>query len=259
MLDPFHLEAYGVPTVNYNRDIEIFPVLSAMLQRIMGESPYKSPTDMGVNMAGFGICDDEACCDAAKQEILRRYYAALCNVRQGLGEKSEVSKIELLMNQVSITTDDRPVAAAAIKKAEETGAPAVAIQLDDGRIITGKTSSLLGSSSSMLLNALKVLGNIPDDINLISPTIIEPIQRMKTGFLGNHNPRLHTDEVLIALSICAATNDVARKALEQVPKLKGLEAHSSVILSGVDANTFKKLGVNITFEPKYQTKKLFHG
>ena len=163
------------------------------------------------------------------------------------------------MNQVSITTDDRPVAAAAIKKAEETGAPAVAIELDDGRIITGKTSSLLGSSSSMLLNALKVLGNIPDDINLISPTIIEPIQRMKTGFLGNHNPRLHTDEVLIALSICAATNDVAKKALDQVPKLKGLEAHSSVILSSVDVNTFKKLGVNITFEPKYQTKKLFHG
>ena len=163
------------------------------------------------------------------------------------------------MNQVSITTDNRPVAAAAIKKAEETGAPAVAIELDDGRIITGKTSSLLGSSSSMLLNALKVLGNIPDDINLISPTIIEPIQRMKTGFLGNHNPRLHTDEVLIALSICAATNDVAKKALDQVPKLKGLEAHSSVILSSVDVNTFKKLGVNITFEPKYQTKKLFHG
>ncbi len=259
MIDPFHLEAYGVPTVNYNRDIEIFPVLSAMLERIMGESPYKSPTDMGVNMAGFGICDDEVCCAAAKQEILRRYYAALCNVRQGMGEKSEVSKIELLMNQVSITTADRPVAAAAIKKAEETGAPAVAIELDDGRIITGKTSSLLGSASSMLLNVLKVLGNIPDDINLISPTIIEPIQRMKTGFLGNHNPRLHTDEVLIALSICAATNDVAKKALDQVPKLKGLEAHSSVILSSVDVNTFKKLGINITFEPQYQTKKLFHG
>ena len=258
MIDPFHLEAYGKAAVNYNRDIEIFPVLSAILERIMGESPYKSPTDMGVNMAGFGICDDEACCEAAKQEIIRRYYAAVCSVRQGMGEQSETAKIELLMNQVGATVDDRPVVAAALKKAEQTGGPAVAIQLEDGNIITGKTSSLLGASSSMLLNVLKVFGNIPDDITLLSPTIIEPIQRMKTGFLGNHNPRLHTDEVLIALSICAATNDAARKALEQVPKLRGLEAHSSVILSRVDEQTFRKLGVNITFEPQYQTKKLYH-
>ena len=258
MIDPFHLEAYGAAAVNYNRDIEIFPVLSAMLERIMGESPYKSPTDMGVNMAGFGIVDNDICCDAAKQEIIRRYYAALCSVRQGMSEQSEVAKIELLMNQVGISIDDRPVAAAALKKAEITGGPAVAMQLDDGTIITGKTSSLLGASSSLLLNALKVFGNIPDDITLLSPTIIEPIQRMKTGFLGNHNPRLHTDEVLIALSICAATNDAARKALEQVPKLRGLEAHSSVILSRVDEQTFRKLGVNITFEPQYHTKKLYH-
>ncbi len=258
MIDPFHLEAYGKTTVNYNRDIEIFPVLNAMLESILGESPYKSPTDMGVNMAGFAICDDDACAEAAKQEIIRRYFSALGNLRQGLGEQSEVSKIELLMNQLKISVEDRPVVKAANIKAEKTGSPATAIELSDGRIITGKTSSLLGASSSMFLNALKELGGIPDDIDLLSPTIIEPIQKMKTEILGNHNPRLHVDEVLIALSICAATSDLAKKALEQVEKLKGLEAHSTVILSRIDEQTFRKLGVNITCEPKYQTKKLYH-
>ncbi|MBQ7971805.1 MAG: DUF1846 domain-containing protein, partial [Clostridia bacterium] len=207
MIDPFHLEAYGETAINYNRDVEIFPVVNAMMERIMGQSPYKSPTDMGVNMAGCAISDDEAVRAAANQEIIRRYYAALCAVRQGNSEQSEVSKIELLMNQLQISVADRPVAAAAVEKAEATGAPATAIELEDGRIITGKTSSLLGASSSMLLNVLKVLGDIPDEVQLLSPTIIEPIQRMKTGVLGNHNPRLHTDEVLIALSICAATDE----------------------------------------------------
>ena len=258
MIDPFHLEAYGKTAVNYNRDIEIFPVLSAMMKKILGESPYKSPTDMGVNMAGCAIFDDEIVSKAAQQEIIRRYYSALCGVRQGLGSKDEVSKIELLMNQLGISTDDRPVAKAALDKAELTGAPATAIQLSNGKIITGKTSSLLGSSSSMLLNVLKELADIPDEVQLLSPKIIEPIQRMKTGVLGNHNPRLHIDEVLIALSICAATDEAAKLALEQVPKLKGLEAHSSVILARIDEQTFKKLGVNITLEPKYQTKKLYH-
>ncbi len=258
MLDPFHLEAYGEKTVNYNRDIEIFPVLNAMMEKILGDSPYKSPTDMGVNMAGCAIIDDDACQYAAKQEIIRRYYGAMCNVRQGLGEQAEVAKIELIMNKVGVTAKDRPVVDAALKKAELTGAPATSIELPDGRIITGKTSSLLGASSSMLLNALKELGGIPDDIELLSPTIIEPIQKMKTEILGNHNPRLHTDEVLIALSICAATNGTAKKALDQLEKLKGLEAHSTVILSRVDDQTFKKLGVNMTNEPRYQTKKLYH-
>ena len=258
MLDPFHLEAYGEKSVNYNRDIEIFPVLNAMMERIMGESPYKSPTDMGVNMAGFAIKDNEAVKEAANQEIIRRYYSTLCNVRQGMGDQSEVTKIELLMNQLGITVDSRPVVAAALKKAELTGAPATAIELSDGTVITGKTSSLLGASSSMLLNTLKVLGGIPDDIELLSPTIIEPIQKMKTGVLGNHNPRLHIDELLIALSICAVTNGTAKKALDQIEKLRGLEAHSTVILSRVDEQTFRKLGVNITCEPKYQTKKLYH-
>ncbi|MBQ2390532.1 MAG: DUF1846 domain-containing protein [Clostridia bacterium] len=258
MIDPFHLEAYGKTTVNYNRDIEIFPVLNAMMERIMGESPYKSPTDMGVNMAGCAICDDEICCAAAKQEVIRRYFAAMGAVRQGLGEQSEVAKIELIMNKLGITVDDRPVVAAALQKAELTNAPATSIELTDGRIVTGKTSSLLGASSSMLLNVLKELGGIPDEVQLLSPTIIEPIQRMKTGALGNHNPRLHTDEVLIALSICAATDETAKLALDQVPKLRGLEAHSTVILSRVDEQTFRKLGVNMTCEPKYQTKKLYH-
>lgn len=258
MLDPFHLEAYGKTTVNYNRDIEIFPVLNAMMERILGESPYKSPTDMGVNMAGFAISDEAVVEAAAKQEILRRYYNVCCSVRQGLAEKNEVSKIELLMNQLGISIADRPVVDAALKKADETGAPATAIQLDDGTIITGKTTSLLGASSAMLLNALKTLGGIPDETLLLSPTIIEPIQKMKTGVLGNHNPRLHIDELLIALSICAVTDDTARLALEQIEKLKGLEAHSTVILSRVDEQTFRKLGVNLTCEPKYQTKKLYH-
>ena len=258
MIDPFHLEAYGKTTVNYNRDIEIFPVLNAILEQILGESPYKSPTDMGVNMAGFAIFDDEAVKDAAKQEIIRRYYNALVSHRQGMGEENDATKIEYLMKQVGISTENRPVVKAAIDKAEATGAPAVAIELSDGRIITGRTSSLLGASASLLLNSLKVLAGIPDEVNLISPTIIEPIQRLKTEIMGNHNPRLHTDEILIALTICAATDEVAKKALEQTVNLKGLEAHSTVILSRVDENVFRKLGVNITFEPKYQTKKLYH-
>ena len=258
MIDPFHLEAYGKTTVNYNRDIEIFPVLNAMLEKILGESPYKSPTDMGVNMAGFAIFDDEAVRDAAKQEIIRRYYSALVSHRQGMGEESDAAKIELLMKQVGVTTENREVVKAAIDKADVTGAPAVAIQLVDGSLITGKTSSLLGASASMLLNCLKVLAGIPDEVNLISPTIIEPIQKLKTEIMGNHNPRLHTDEILIALTICATTDEMAKKALEQTQKLKGLEAHSTVILSRVDENVFRKLGINITCEPKYQTKKLYH-
>ena len=258
MIDPFHLEAYGTTTVNYNRDIEIFPVLNAMLEGILGESPYKSPTDMGVNAVGFAISDNDAVCDAAKQEIVRRYYGALVSHRQGLGEAADASKIELLMKQAGVTVGDRPVVAAALKKAEDTALPATAIELSDGTIITGKTSSLLGSASAMLLNALKVLSNIPDEVNLISPTIIEPMQKLKTEILGNHNPRLHTDEILIALSICAATSKDARKALDNAYKLAGCEAHSSVILSSVDENVFRKLGVNLTCEPKYQTKKLYH-
>jgi len=258
MIDPYHLEAYGETTINYNRDVEIFPVLRAMFEKISGTCPYKSPTDMGVNMAGFAISDDAVVREAACQEVLRRYYSALVSARQGMGEASDSAKIELLMKQVGVTVKDRPVVEAALKKAEDTNSPAVAIELADGTIITGKTSSLLGASASLLLNCLKYLAGIPDDIDLISPTVIEPIQKLKTEILGNHNPRLHMDEILIALSICAVTSDAARKALDNSYKLRGLEAHSSVILSRVDENVFRKLGINITFEPKYQTKKLYH-
>ena len=258
MIDPFHLEAYGVTTVNYNRDVEIFPVLAAIFEEIYGRCPYQSPTDMGVNMAGNCIIDDEACREASRQEILRRYYAERCAVRQGLANGEGVYKIKLLMNQAGITEADRPVIAAALAKAAETQQPAAAMQLPDGRCITGKTSALLGASAALILNALKVLGNIQDDIHLISPIIIEPIQDLKIHHLGNHNPRLHTDEILIALSICAATNPTAALAMQQLPKLRGCEAHSTVILSGVDSTTFKKLGVNLTCEPQYQTKKLYH-
>ena len=259
MIDPFHLEAYGETTVNYNRDVEIFPVLSAMLTKISGgERIYKSPTDMGVNMAGNCIFDDEAVRAASKQEIIRRYYESACLARQGLLESSVVHRIELLMNQLDITTADRAPVKAALEKAEQTGAPAAAMELPDGTLITGKTSPLLGASSAMLINVIKRLANIPDEIPLLSPAIIEPIQRLKIDRLGNHNPRLHVDELLIALSICAATNPVAKKALEQLEKLSGLEAHSTVMLAGVDIQTFKKLGVNMTCEPMSQTKKLYH-
>ena len=258
MIDPFHLEAYGETTVNYNRDVEIFPVLNAILTRIFGESAYKSPTDMGVNMAGYCITDDEACREASKQEIIRRYYAAACSLRQGLGTPEEVRKIELIMNSIGLSSDDRPVVAKALEKAEKTGGPAVAIELPDGTIITGKTSSLLGASSACLMNALKYLAGIDKKLLLIAPGVIEPIQHLKVEHLGNHNPRLHTDELLIALSICAVTNPLVELAIDQLDKLRGCEAHSTGILSRVDENLFSKLGVNITYEPRYQAKKLYH-
>ena len=259
MIDPFHLEAYGSLAVNYNRDVEVFPVLRSMLKGILGECPYKSPTDMGVNMAGFCIYDDEAVSEAAKQEVIRRYYSALCDRRKGSSNDAEIDKIELLMQKLSVTAgNDRKCVSTALAKAEETGAPAVAIELDDGRIVTGKTSSLLGASSAALLNAIKAVAGIPDGMDVISPEVIEPIQKLKTAYLGNHNPRLHTDEVLVALSVSAVNNPCAKMAFEAIPKLKYAELHSTVILSQIDAATFRKLGMNISCEPQYQTKKLFH-
>ena len=258
MIDPFHLEAYGETTINYNRDVEVFPVLNAMFEKIMGESPYKSPTDMGVNMAGFGIIDDDVVREASKQEIIRRYFNALCQKRQGTSDEEESFKIELLMKQAEISVDDRKVVSAAKVKAEATGEPAAAIELPDGRILTGKTSELLGASSAMLLNALKALAGLDDDKELIQAKTLGPIQDLKVKHLGNRNPRLHTDEVLIALSICAATDEDAKAAMEQLQNLRGSEVHSSVILSHVDKNVFRKLGVNLTCEPVYETKKLYH-
>lgn len=258
MIDPFHLEAYGETTVNYNRDVEIFPVLNAIFENISGKSPYKSPTDMGVNMAGFCITDDKAVSKAAKEEILRRYYESMCKRRQGMADAEEVYKIELIMNQAGVSVKNRPVIDEALKIAEKTGEPATALELPNGKIITGKTSSLLGASAALLLNALKELAEIPHEVELISPAVIEPIQKLKTKTLGNQNPRLHTDEVLIALSICGATDENAAKAMEQIHNLRGCEAHSTVILSSVDKDMFRKLGVVLTCEPQYQSNKLFH-
>ena len=258
MIDPFHLEAYGVTAVNYNRDVEIFPVLSAMLEKISGSINYQSPTDMGVNMAGYCITDDAAVCAAARQEILRRYYAARCQERKGLSDGRDAGKILLLMKNCGLTVDERKPVAAAAGLALLTGEPAAAIELPDGRIVTGKTSKLMGAASAMLLNALKVLGGIDDGIKLISPQVIEPVQDLKVNHLGNNNPRLHTDEVLLALSISAATDPVAEQAMQQLEKLRGAEVHSTVILSAVDENTFRHLGINLTCEPVYQSKKLYH-
>ena len=258
MVDTYHLEAYGETTVNYNRDVEIFPVLKAIFEKIYGKSEYKSPTDMGVNMAGYCIIDDDAVCDASKQEIIRRYYNARFQYKQGKAESSEVYKIELLMNHLGLEPTDRAVVSPALKRAEETGGPAVAIELPDGRIVTGKTTALLGASAAALLNSLKVMAGIDHDITLISPSAIEPIQTLKTSYMGNQNPRLHTDEVLIALSISAATNHYAKKAMKQLEFLRGCEVHSSVILSETDITVFKKLGVSLTCEPVYETNKYYH-
>ena len=259
MIDPFHLEAYGETTVNYNRDVEIFPVVRACMERMLGSCPYKSPTDMGVNMAGNCIFDADAVREAANNEIIRRYYEALCKRSRGEGDDNEVMKIELLMEQAGTSIADRACIAAANARADETGAPAAALELPDGRIVTGKTTSLLGASSALLLNALKLLAGIPKEVRLIPQNVIEPVQELKVGSLGNHNPRLHTDEILIALCVSAVTDENAKKAMEQLKRLQHCEAHSSVMLSSVDINIFKKLGVNLTCEPKYQTKKLYHG
>ena len=252
MIDPFHLEAYGTTTVNYNRDVEAFPVLVAMFEKILGYCPYKSPTDMGVNMVGNCIIDDEAARYASRQEIIRRYYEALCDQKKGKQVDEAIRKLELLMKKAGVAPEERKVVAPALARAEETGKPAAAMELPNGTVVTGRTSDLLGSSSALLLNALKALGGLPDDLHMISPIVLEPIQNLKTNHLGNRNPRLHTDETLIALSISASTNPMAKHAMAQLSKLRGCDVHSSVILSAVDERTFKRLGVNLTCEPRYQ-------
>ena len=257
MIDPFHLEAYSETTVNYNRDVEIFPVLSAIFERIYGENPYKSPTDMGVNMAGNCICDDEVCREASCQEIIRRYYHTMDRFLTGDCPKDEVYKIELLMNQAGVTVHDRKVVDAALARAEETDGPAAALELPNGCIVTGKTSKLLGASASLILNALKELAGIDHEVHVISPEAIEPIQKVKTEYLGSKNPRLHIDEVLIALSISASADPVAELALNQIPKLKGCQAHTSVMLASVDVKLFQKLSIQATSEPRYEKKPIY--
>ena len=249
MIDPFHLEAYGKTAVNYNRDIEIFPVLNALFEGIYGENPYKSPTDMGVNMVGFCISDDEVCCDASKQEIIRRYYAATNKLAEGADNEKEVSKIRLLFNQAKITTAYRRVTTAAYERNIETGHSASAIELEDGTIITAKSSPLLGCSAALLLNAMKHLAEIDHELKLIPQSIIEPVQNTKTKYLGAQNPRLHTDEVLVALSVLSLHDENCRKALQQLPKLRHCQVHSTVLLSEVDRKIFKKLGCELTCDP----------
>jgi uncharacterized protein (UPF0371 family) len=252
MIDPFHLDAYGVTTVNYNRDVEAFPVLVAMFENLLGQCPYKSPTDMGVNMLGSCITDQETAREAACQEIVRRYYTALCDQKRGKGSEETVRKLDLLMRKVGVNPGIRRVVQPALERQQQTDAPAAAMELPDGTIVTGKTSDLLGACSALLMNALKTLAGLPDQLHLISPAALDPIQNLKVDHLGNRNPRLHTDETLIALSISAATNPSAELAMQQLSKLRGCDVHSTVILSAVDENTFKRLGVNLTCEPKYQ-------
>ena len=258
MIDPFHLEATGTTAVNYNRDIEIYPVLKDIFEKIYGECPYKSPTEMGVNMAGYCITDNNVVCNASKMEIIRRYYDTLCRKRNGNADADEVYKAELIMKQVGVDKNYRKVVSPALEKADVTGEPAAAIELPDGSIVTGKTSNLMGPSAAVLLNALKKLGSIDDDYLLLPLEVIEPIQRLKIDNLGNHNPRLHADEILIALAISATTCSVAAKAMEQLPLLRGCQSHISVIPSGVDSTVYRKLGINLTCEPIYATKKLYH-
>ena len=258
MIDPFHLEAYGITTVNYNRDVEIFPVLNAIFEKIQGKSPYKSPTDMGVNMAGNCIVDDEVCRAASKMEILRRYYTAKMELVQGKGTEETVRKLELVMQQGGVTPDICPAVAASLEKAETTGAPAGAMVLPDGQVVTGKTSGTLGAAAALLLNALKALGHIDDQFELISKQVLEPVCHLKTTYLDHRNPRLHTDEVLLTLAISALTNPLADLAKRQLPGLRGSEAHFSVIISEEDLKIFKRLGVRVSCEPKYETKRLYH-
>ena len=252
MIDPFHLEAYNETTVNYNRDVEAFPVLVAMFEKILGTCPYKSPTDMGVNMVGNCIVNDDACREASGQEIVRRYYAACCDLKKGKAGEEPVRKLELLMKKTGVDAESRRVVAPALELAERTQRPAAAMELPDGRIVTGKTSELLGACSALLLNALKALAGLDDELHLISPVVIEPMQHLKVDHMGHRNPRLHTNEVLIALSICAASDPAAEQAMEQLSNLRGCELHSSVILSEVDEQTFKRLGVNLTCQPRYK-------
>ena len=259
MIDPYHLEHYGISTVNYNRDIEIFPVLNRVFEKIFGASPYYSPTDMGVNMAGFCIENDEVCQEASRQEIIRRYLKALVKRREGQSNDSEVAKIDSLMKNNGIEEKERKVIAEARNKAEKTGGPAASIELEDGSIISGKNSPLLRCNSAMILNALKHLAGIRDSVLLIPKAILEPICKLKTESLGGHNPRLHLDEILLALSISAVTHPLAGMALEQLPKLRGCQSHSTVILSEMDNGTLRKLGVDHTSDPVYETKKLYHG
>ena len=258
IIDPFHLEAYGETTVNYNRDVEIFPVLKSMMERIQGESPYKSPTDMGVNMAGMAIVDDEACRDAGRKEIVRRYFqAAVEHKRTGAGERM-LEKLKMIMNRAGVTTNLSPARSAALLKEETTGAPAGAMVLPDGRVVTGKTGNLLGAASALLMNALKGVSGVDDELYVISDEVLEPICHLKTEHLKSKNPRLHSDETLMALSISSVTNPIAERLIDNVDKLRGCDAYFSVIISSTDEKLYRTLGINVCCEPKYEQHRYYH-
>ena len=257
MIDPYHLEAYNIQTVNYNRDVEIFPVLKSMFEAIYGSSPYKSPTDMGVNMAGYAICDDEAAKQASKDEIIRRYLNTLVDLRNGKVKSDAVDKISLLMRQLEISVSDRKCVKAALDKRDKTNTVSMGLELADGRIVDSKTSDLLSAPAALLLNALKALAGIEDNVLIISPSIIEPISKMKIKDLGNHNPRLHADEILIALAISATVNKDAKKAIDKLPELAHCQAHATVILPESDSSIFKKLKIDLTTEPEFYAHKLY--
>ena len=257
MIDYFHLEAYGVTTVNYNRDIEIFPVVNAMFELIAGKSPYKSPTDMGVNMAGYAITDDEVCREASSQEIIRRYYKGLCDHKNGLVDKETVEKLELLMGELGLKPTDRKVVGPALEKEEKCGEAACALELEDGTVVTGKNTKLMTAPASCILNAVKTLANVPDRFKLLAPNVLEPITKLKQRTLGDKNFRLNLEEVLIALSICAATNDIVRDTVEKLEELKGAELHSSRMLHPTDENILRKLRINVTSEPRFTSQNLY--
>ncbi|MCI9628573.1 MAG: DUF1846 domain-containing protein [Eggerthellaceae bacterium] len=258
IIDPFHLEAYGKTTVNYNRDVEIFPVLRSMMERIAGESPYKSPTDMGVNMAGYAIVDDEACREASNNEIVRRYFSAAVEQKRTGVEDCGLNKIEMLMNKAEITANLSPARSAALLKAETTGKPAGAMQLPDGKVVTGKTGNLLGAASALLMNALKGVSGVDDDVDVISDDVLEPICHLKTEHLGNRNPRLHSNETLLALTISSSTNPLAELLIDNADKLRGCDAYFSVIISSTDEKLYKTLGINVCCEPKYEQHRYYH-
>ena len=258
IIDPFHLEAYGTSTVNYNRDVEIFPVLRATMERISGQCPYQSPTDMGVNMAGMAICDDEACRDAGRNEIVRRYFATAEELKRTGNGEAALEKIERLMNKAAITPNLSPARSAALLKEETTGAPAGAMVLPDGRVVTGKTGNLLGAASALLMNALKGVANVDDELRVISDEVLEPICHLKTAHLKSRNPRLHSDETLLALSISSVDNPLAEKLIDNADKLRGCDAYFSVIISAADEKLYRTLGINVCCEPKYEQHRFYH-
>ena len=258
MIDPYHLEAYGVTAVNYNRDIECFPIVRSILAKITGdENLYRSPTDMGVNMAGSAITDDEAVRYAANQEIIRRYYKAACDYKQGLCDAAVPQRIMLLINESKLSLEDRKVVKPALEKAAATGESAVAIQLEDGRFITGRTTSLMTACSACVLNSVKALAGIDDKMLLLLPIVLEPIKSLKKDVFKADKDKLNLYDVLTALSICAATNPMAQTALEMLPRLRGLEAHGSCMLNDTDMGVMRKMGMNITCEPEFASKDLY--